>query len=163
MAKFVAQMPDDVMSELSFLFRNSEKIFGEMTKAGAKVVQKNVKANAPTPDLAKACKVSKVYKTPSDDGINTKVYFTGYYTEGATWVRRGRKGGAQYGTRKGIPFAFLAMVTEYGTSPRFTNSGAYRGYIGKKPFFRKAWRSDEIEAAMLKVQELESRGILTNE
>ena len=72
--------------------------------------------------------ITKTYKTPSDDGINTKVAFYGYF--------KNEDG-------KIVPAPLVANVTEYGIS----NSP-----YPKKPFLRKSFRKAQIEKAMLSVQ-----------
>lgn len=163
MANFKAVLPDEVIAECKKIFKDTDKIFGEMTRAGAEVVAGNVKTSTPIPAIAPHVQISKTYRTPSDDGINTKVYFNGYLPfKGSrrTFVRRGRKGGGKYTTNKGIPAAFLAQVTEYGTTDRFTDADEYRGKIRKQPFFRKSFNRAEIEHAMLQAQKKASGGIL---
>ena len=161
MAKFKLELPKEIMDDVKKIYDNSDKIFGGMTRAGAEVVQKNVKANAPIPELANHVKTSVTYKTPSDDGINTKVYITGYlpFTNGRTKFVR-RAGGREYVSTKGVPAPFVANVYEYGTSNRYTDSGANRGKISKKPFFRKSFKKAQIEKAMLTAQKELSGGLL---
>ena len=154
MAKYKMELPTDIMKDFQKIYNNSEQIFGEMTKAGAETVLQTVKATAPNSDIASHAKLTRTYKTPSDDGINTKVYFSGYIPfkgRRRSFARRGRKGGRVYTTTKGIPVDFLAMVYEYGRS----------GYpFPKKPFFRKAWNKGKIEQAMLEAQKRASGGLL---
>ena len=70
-------------------------------------------------------KISRSFKTKSDDGINTKVGFYGK-------------------DENGIAIPLKALAREYGTS---------RGEK-KKPFLRKAFKDTaSITDAMLKVQE----------
>ena len=154
MAKFKMELPKEIMSDFQKIYKNSDQIFGEMTKAGAEVVLNNVKASAPHPDIGSHAKLSRTYKTPSDDGINTKVYFSGYIPfkgNRKTFVRRGRKGGKVYTTTKGIPVEFLALVYEYG------RSGAS---FPKRPFFRKSFKKSQIESAMMTAQKKASGGLL---
>ena len=163
MAKFSAEFGADVLKEMQKVHRDSEKIFGAMTRAGAECVAANTKKNAPIPGLDSHVKISRTYKTPSDDGINTKVYFSGYMDfkgNRRKFVRRGRAGSDKYETTKGVPAAFVAQVTEYGTSERFTDQDIPRGLIRKRPFFRKSFKKNEIEKAMLDAQTKESGGIL---
>lgn len=154
MAKFELILPDNIIKDTEKLYRDSDKIFGGMTRAGAKVVLDNVKQTAPHAGIASNVKLSKTYKTPSDGGVNTKVYFSGYLPfkgDRKTFKRRGRKGGDVYTTTKGIPVAFLAQMYEYGrsTSP-----------FPKRPFFRKAFNEANIKKAMLKAQKELSGGLL---
>lgn len=154
MAGYKAVLPDDVLKDLQTIHDNTEEIFGEMTKAGAETAMHNVKANVPRSDLAGHVKLSRTYKTPSDGGINTKVYFSGYLPfkgNRTTFVRKGRKGGKVYTSRKGVPAEFIAIMFEYGRSGL---------PFPKKPFFRKSFKQGEIEQAMLEAQKKASGGIL---
>ncbi len=163
MARFKAEIGNDVLKAMQSVHRDSEKIFGAMTRAGAECVAAETKKNCPVPGLEQHVKISRTYKTPSDDGINTKVYFSGYMPfEGnrKKFIRRGKAGGKKYETTKGVPAEFVAQVTEYGTSERMTDLGASRGQITKRPFFRKSFKKNEIERAMLAAQTKESGGIL---
>lgn len=157
MAKFVLQLPDEIMKDVQFVGNNTEKIFGAMTKAGAEVVAGKVRATAPVKGMAEHVKISVQYKTPSDDGINTKVYFSGYLPfsgNRTSFSRRGKAGGIVYSTSKGIPVAFLANIFEYGrsTSP-----------FPKRPFFRKAFSGSGVRNAMINAQVKESGGLLKDE
>ena len=141
MAQFNFELPSDLIKDFERINENSDKIFGAMTKAGAEVVMSNVKANAPESikksKMIDCLKITKVYKTPSDGGINTKVGFYGYFEN-----EDGKK----------TPAPAVANVFEYGrsTSP-----------FPKHPFFRKSFRKDQIEKAMLEAQKKESGGLLT--
>lgn len=138
MAKFTMELPNEIMKDIEFINNNSDKIFGEMTKAGAETVVKNVRTNIPKgfadSDIMNCLKITKIYKTPSDDGINTKVAFYGYFIN-SNGVR--------------TPAPLVANVFEYGSS-KFT----------KKPFFRRSFIKTQIEQAMLKAQKEYSRGLL---
>ena len=154
MAQFKAVLPDSVMNDFKRVYDNSEKIFGEMTKAGAEFVKGNVVATVPNKDLAGYVKCSRTYRTPTDGGINTKVYFSGYLPfsgNRTTFARRGRKGGQIYISTKGVPADFVALIYEYGRSDR---------PFPKQPFFRKAFDKQGIERAMLEAQKKESGGLL---
>ena len=144
MAKFELSLPDDILQDFKKIHDNADEIFGEMTKAGAKVVLNNVKANLPpslkNSDFANHVFLSGQYKTPSDDGINTKVMISGYFTN-----RNGVK----------TPAPLVANVFEYGRSPESRG-----GALGKKPFFRKSFKKKQIEAAMLVAQKKASGGLL---
>lgn len=154
MAGFKAVLPDDVLKDLQTVHDSTEKIFGEMTKAGAETALHNVRSSVPLSAMASHVKLSRVYKTPSDGGINTKVYFSGYlpFSGGrTTFVRRGRGGGKVYSSSKGIPVEFIAIIYEYGRSGK---------PFPKKPFFRKSFKQAEIEKAMMDAQKTASGGIL---
>lgn len=136
MAKFNAELPNDLMKAFEELETNTPMMMGEMCKAGAEVVYKKVVANLGkaferTETLLKGLKITKVYETPSDDGINVHVGFYGYNKDKVTKQHP-----------KGVPIPLIAMAREYGTS-----SGE-----DKKPFFRKAFSKKEIEQAMMEVQ-----------
>ena len=134
MAKFHSELPNDLMKVFEDLETNCDDMFGEMCKAGAEVVHAKVKANMgkvfkSTKSLDKGLKITRVYKTPSDDGINVHVGFYGY-------------------TEDGVPIPLIAQAREYGTS---------KGEA-KKPFFRKSFKKKEIEQAMQKVQDKYIKG-----
>lgn len=154
MAKFVSVLPDKVIEELNSVGDNTEEIFGAMTRAGAEVVEGKIKATVPIPEMANHVRLSKTYKTPTDDGINTKVYLSGYMPfkgNRTTFSRRGKKGGSVYTTKKGIPVAFISNIFEYGRS----------WYdFPKKPFLRKAFSGGDIEAKMLEEQKRITGGLL---
>lgn len=143
MAYFDAEVPKEVLKSLEKLENCCEKMFGEMTKAGAEVVYKNVKSNMKsafktTKSLEKGLKITKVYKTPSDDGINVYVGFYGYDTDNKPTIKH----------PQGTPIPLIAQAREYGTS---------KGEM-KKPFFRKSFKKTQIEQEMLKTQEKYIKG-----
>lgn len=143
MAKFKTELPNDLIKEFEGLEKDCTKIFGEMVEAGAKAVHKNVVANMSksfktTKSLEQGLKLTKIYKTPSDDGINVHIGFYGYDKDSKPTSRH------PYGT----PIPLIAMAREYGTS-----SGE-----GKKPFFRKSFKKTEIEQAMKQVQDKYIKG-----
>ena len=143
MARFKEELPNDLIKEIEKLGNDCEKMFGEMTQAGANVTYKLIKSNmsksfSSTKSLEQGLKITKVYKTPSDDGINTHIGFYGY-VEGSKPTKR---------HPKGTPIPLIAMAREYGTS---------RGEA-KKPFMRQSFKKKEIEQAMLKVQDKYIKG-----
>lgn len=136
MAKFNAELPYDLMKMFDDLEANAPEMMGEMCVAGANVVHNKMVANigrafGRTDTLLKGLKVTRVYKTPSDDGVNVHIGFYGYNTDKKTKAHP-----------KGVPIPLIAMAREYGTS-----SGEQ-----KKPFMRKSFAKKEIEQAMLEVQ-----------
>lgn len=154
MAKFKMELPREIMKDFQKIYDNTEEIFGAMTKAGAEVAMQNIKSNVPLPEMRSHVKLTKTYKTPSDDGINTKVYLTGFLPfkgNRKTFSRRGRSGGKVYTTTQGIPVEFLANIYEYGRSS---------APFPKKPFLRKSFSKAKIEKAMLVAQKKASGGLL---
>lgn len=141
MARFVMELPTDVIEEFQRIYDNADEIFGGMTQAGAEVALENVKMNVPAgwkgSQIMNNIKLTRTYKTPSDDGINTKVIISGYFIN---------KNGVK------TPAPLVANVFEYG-STKFT----------KKPFFRKSFRKSQIDQAMRDAQKRLSGGILQDE
>ena len=134
MAKFQSELPYELIEVFEDLETNCDEMFGEMCKAGAAVVYNNVISNMgkvfkSTRSLGKGLKITKVYKTPSDDGINVHVGFYGY-------------------TEEGVPIPLIAQAREYGTS---------KGEA-KRPFFRKSFKKQDIEAAMQAIQDKYIKG-----
>ena len=135
MAKFNAELPNDLIKMFDELETDAPIMMGEMCKAGATVVYNKVvsnlgKAFKSTESLLKGLKVTKVYQTPSDDGINVHIGFYGY------------DGKPTKKYPQGTPIPLKAMAREYGTS---------KGEQ-KKPFLRKSFAKKDIEQAMLEVQ-----------
>ena len=154
MAKFKMELPNDLMKDIDNLEKNSAKIFGEMTKAGAETVENIMKSNAPS-ELKSHIKVSITYRTPTDGGINTKVYIGGYIpfsNPNRKYFSRSNGSGKTYKSSDGVPAAFLAQLYEYGRS----NGNPFP----KKPFMRKSFKKKEIENAMLQTQKEASGGLL---
>lgn len=153
MAKFNFddQVMQDFINDMAKIKNNTKKIAQLMTRAGAEVVLQNAKGRVPHPALASHIKLSRTYDTPSDGGINTKVYISGYipFSGNRRWFsRRAKEGGKTYYTSKGIPADFVAQIYEYGTSKRYTDEDLYRGRVNKRPFFRSSFKKGEIEKAM---------------
>ena len=138
MAGFDLELPDDLVSNLKMITENTDEMFGRMTKAGAEVTLNNIKSNIPKSfadsNIMNCLKITRVYKTPTDNGINTKVGFFGYFTN---------KNGVK------TPAPLVANVFEYGSS-KFT----------KQPFFRRSFKKAQIEKAMLEAQKRYSKGLL---
>lgn len=137
MAKFNADFSYDLIKEFEDLGANCTEMFSEMVDAGAETVLKNVrnemkKSFKSTATLEKGLKKTRIYKTPTDDGINVKVAFYGYDSSKVT---------KKY--PQGVPIPLIAMAREYGTS---------RGEKDE-PFFRKSFKKTEIEVAMKQVQD----------
>ena len=145
MAKFELELPNVIIKGFEKLNKNIDGILGEMTKEGAEYVADNMKANAPS-DIKPFVKTSKTYKTPSDGGINTKTYISGYLpfsNPNRSYFERKGGSGKSYRTNKGVPADFLAQLYEYGRS---------NAPFPKRPFMRKSFRKKEIERVMLNKQ-----------
>lgn len=145
MAKFNMELPDQVLKDFERIYGNSEAIFGGMTRAGAEVVYARVSANVPPAfhgsNIMHTMRLSRTYKTPTDDGINTQVMFDGYfYTRPNT-----------SGKRERVPAPLVCNMFEYGSSKR---------KYPKHPFFRKSFNKAAIEKAMLEAQKSLSGGLL---
>lgn len=141
MARFKAELPAEIMKDFEKVYGSTDEIFGEMVKAGAEVAEGNIRANLPdgirnSAGMMSCLKMTRVYKTPSDDGINVKVGFWGYFTN-------------EHGQRVAAPL--VANVFEHGRSNL---------PFPKHPFLRKSFRKAQIEAAMLAAQRRASGGLL---
>ena len=143
MAKFKNELPNDLLQIFNNLNVNTEKMLGEMTKAGAEKVYSNVEKNVPSSfkdsDIMRCLEITKTYKTPTDGGINTKVGFFNYF-----YTKPDKNGKV----RK-VPAPLVANVTEYGNS---------KGNVPKRPFFRKSFNKRQIENVMMKVQDKYIKG-----
>lgn len=133
MAKFKLELPTELMATFKYLDDNTEKMLGEMCQAGAEVVKENTFMNMPKGlrdaiSVNKNLVTSRIYKTPSDDGINVQCMIVGYFTN---------ENGKQ------TPAPLVANMFEYGSAQR---------KYPKHPFFRKSFRKAQIEKAMLDVQ-----------
>lgn len=134
MASFKGELPNDLIKLFESLEVETEEMLGEMVTAGAEVARKNVLAKMPRQlkeglSSGEAVKLTRVYKTPSDDGINCQVMIEGYFFN-------------RYGVK--TPAPLVANLFEYGRS-----SSKYP----KQPFFRSAFNSQEITKAMEKAQD----------
>lgn len=140
MASFEMELPTEIIKDFEKINNNAEDIFGKMTKAGAEVVMKNIRSNVPSSfrgsNIMSCLKMTRTYKTPSDDGINTKVGFYGYFINK---------------DRRRVPAPLVANVFEYGRS---------NAPFPKHPFMRRSFKKGEIRSAMLAMQKQASGGLL---
>jgi ElaB/YqjD/DUF883 family membrane-anchored ribosome-binding protein len=150
MAKFKAELPNDLMKEFKKLEQNTEEMMKEMTRAGAeevydRVVSNMKKAFKNPKELIAKTKITKSYRTPSDDGINTKVAVYGYIKEGKKFTRKNsyKKSTGKSYESDGVPAPLVVIQREYGNS---------RGEK-KIPIFRPAFNKAKITTVMEKVQE----------
>jgi hypothetical protein len=143
MAKFQMEIPDDLIKEFQRLNKGTDAMLGELTRAGAEAVAINVRENAPQ-KIKPYVKTSVTYKTPTDGGINTKVYISGYIpfsNPNRKYFSRKGGNGSVYSTDKGVPADFLAKVYEYGRS---------NAPFPKHQFWRRSWKTRIVELAMEK-------------
>lgn len=141
MAKFEGSVSAEMIKVFESLRVNTEEMLSEMVKAGAEVAQDNVRAKMPRAlregliNSKEAVRLTKVYKTPSDDGINCQVMIDGYF-----YNRYGKK----------TPAPLVANLFEYGrsTSP-----------YPKQPFFRSSFNKAQITKAMQRVQDKYFKGL----
>ena len=138
MARFEDVLPTELIKQFETLEVNTEKMLGDMVQAGAEVAEKNIIAKMPRALYqglgSDNIIISRVYKTPSDDGINCQAMIVGYFKN---------KNGET------VPAPLVANVFEYGRS----NSP-----FPKQPFFRQSFNKGQIEKAMLRVQEKYIKG-----
>jgi len=128
MARFDVEVGNDIVQQMERLQLDGDKVFGEMVDAGAEVVLRNMRSNMrasfkTTRSLEQGLRKTRVYKTPSDDGIAVKVGFSGY-------------------NDKGVPVPLIASARDRGTK---------RGEA-KRPFFRKSFDKTAIESAMRRIE-----------
>lgn len=163
MAKFEAELPTDILKDVDFIANNSVKIFGGMTKAGAKVAKRNIENGTKkafdgklASQMTSKLKMTRVYETPSDKGINTKVAFYGYIPrkDGKKVKIKGKY------TYNGVPAPLLAALREHGASSRGAMPEPFRKYWTKRVFVRPAFEDKGIETAMLEEQKKLSGGLL---
>lgn len=138
MARYEMELPDELMKTFSELEENTQEMLEEMTQEGAETVLSNINANVPASfhnsGIMKCLKKTDPYKTPSDDGINTKVAFYGYFTNS-----KGEE----------VPAPLVCNVFEHGRST---------SKFPKHSFMRRSFKRGEIEAAMKKVEEKYIKG-----
>lgn len=163
MAKFMTELPTEIMKDFEKIYGNTEEIFGGMTKAGAQVVKKEIEAGArrvfsssTASKMVSKLKITRIYKTPSDGGINTKVAFYGYIPR-----KDGKAVKVKGGYYGGVPAPLLASLREFGASSGGAMPEGFKKYWTKKPFIRPAFsKKGSIERAMLQAQKELSGGLL---
>lgn len=138
MGRFDAELPTDLIKLFHELEINTEKMLGEMVETGAEVARSNVKAKMPRKfrDALSDENIilTRVYKTPSDDGINCQTMIYGYFTNSEG---------------KETPAPLVANMFEYGS---------YKKEYPKQPFFRSSFNKSQITKAMEKVQDKYIKG-----
>lgn len=130
MAKFSYELPKDLLDQMKKLATG--EMFEKMVEAGGDVVYENInrsidKVFKDTTNLKRCLIKSRTYHAKTDDSINTKVAFYGYFIN-----KQGKK----------VPAPLVVQAREYGTS---------RGEL-KRPFIRPAFNKSQIKKAMLNIQ-----------
>lgn len=133
MAKVKVELPNEIMQQLEKLNRDTPEMMKSMVEAGAETVLERMRSNAPqgmksSPQLMACLGTTRPYEAPSDDSINVKVGFAGYFTN-------------EDGVR--TPAPLVANIFEYGRS----NSP-----FPKQPFMRKSFNKGAITKAMEAVE-----------
>lgn len=133
MAKVKVDLPNEIMQQLEKLNRDTPEMMKSMVEAGAETVLSRIKANAPqgmksSPQLMACLGTTRPYEAPSDDSINVKVGFAGYFTN-------------EDGVK--IPAPLVANIFEYGRSS---------SPFPKQPFMRKSFNKSAITKAMEQAQ-----------
>lgn len=128
MAKVKFEIPKELLNQMKKLEQDTPEMMKSMVDAGADTVLERMRSNAPagmknSPIMGCLSK-TRAYETPSDDGINVKVGFAGYFTN-------------ENGVR--TPAPLVANVFEYGRS-----SSAFP----KQPFMRRSFNKGAITKAM---------------
>lgn len=132
MAKAKFEIPKELLNQVKKLEHDTPEMMKAMVEAGAETVLERMKSNAPagmksSPIMNCLC-TTRPYEAPSDDSINVKVGFAGYFTN-------------EDGVR--TPAPLVANIFEYGRS----NSP-----FPKQPFMRKSFNKGAITKAMEAVQ-----------
>lgn len=136
MARFDAEVGNDLLHGIEKLQLNSKVVFGEMVTAGADTVLRNMRSNMrssfkTTRSLEAGLGKTRVFDTPSDQGVAVKVGFRGY----SPYRRSGKFG-------NGTPIPLIAVARDKGTK---------RGEQAKA-FFRKSFNKNTITAEMKKIE-----------
>lgn len=133
MAKAKFEIPKELIDQMKKLEQDTPEMMKSMVEAGAETVLERMRSNAPqgmksNPQLMACLGTTRPYEAPSDDSINVKVGFAGYFTN-------------EDGVR--TPAPLVANIFEYGRS----NSP-----FPKQPFMRKSFNKGAITKAMEAVQ-----------
>ena len=116
--------------------KRSTEVIERMVDAGADVVLRNIRSNMRSSfkssrSLEAGLGKTRVYKTPSDDGISVRVGFRGYSP-----LHKSKR------FNSGVPIPLIATARDKGT----------RRGERKVPFLRKSFNKSAIEQAMKAVE-----------
>lgn len=132
MAKVKVDLPNEIIQQLKKLNQDTPKMMKAIVEAGAETVLDRMRSGAPagmksSPIMNCLC-TTRPYEAPSDDSINVKVGFAGYFTN-------------EDGVR--TPAPLVANIFEYGRSGE---------PFPKQPFMRKSFNKGAITKAMEAVE-----------
>lgn len=133
MAKAKFEIPKELIDQMKKLEQDTPEMMKSMVEAGAETVLERMRSNAPqgmksSPQLMACLGTTRPYEAPSDDSINVKVGFAGYFTN-------------EDGVK--IPAPLVANIFEYGRSS---------SPFPKQPFMRKSFNKSAITKAMEQAQ-----------
>lgn len=128
MAKAKFEIPQELIAQMKKLEQDTPEMMKSMVEAGAETVLERIRSNAPagmkSSPIMNCLSSTRPYEAPSDDSINVKVGFAGYFTN-------------EDGVK--TPAPLVANIFEYGRS----NSP-----FPKQPFMRKSFSKAAITKAM---------------
>jgi hypothetical protein len=132
MAKAKFEIPKELIEQVKKLEKDTPEMMKSMVEAGADTVLGRIRSNAPagmkSSPIMNCLSSTKPYEAPSDDSINVKVGFAGYFRN-------------ENGVR--TPAPLVANVFEYGRSGE---------PFPKQPFMRKSFNKAAITKAMEEAQ-----------
>lgn len=132
MAKAKFEIPNELIAQMKKLEQDTPAMMKAMVDAGADTVLERMRSGAPagmkSSSIMNCLSKTRPYEAPSDDSINVKVGFAGYFTN-------------EDGVR--TPAPLVANIFEYGRS-NFP--------FPKQPFMRKSFNKGAITKAMEAVQ-----------
>lgn len=136
MARFNGDLENGFIQAIEAMGNNSTEVMEKMVEAGGEVAYRDLRSNMrasfkTTRSLEVGLRKTKVFKTPSDDGIAVKIGFGGYSP-----IHKSPR------FNSGVPIPLIASARDRGSK---------RGER-KKAFFKKSFNKSAIEAAMKAVE-----------
>lgn len=140
------------------LMRKLDRLAGKMgrtvlrksMRAASAPVAKTTKANAPVDTQGLKRSIGSKSKWYNSSG--TLVVVVG------PRIRKGKtvhKKGTFFGTKEIAAIKGQhGYIVEFGTKPRYTKTGAFRGIMPANPFMRRAWDSEKGKAEKLGIKKL---------
>lgn len=137
MARFSGDLENGIIRNMEKMAGGSKAVMRRMVDAGADVALRNMRSNMrssfkTTRSLEQGLGKTRVYDTPSDDGVAVKVGFRGYSQHRRTGKFKS----------SGVPIPLIASARD---------RGSIRGEKAK-PFFRKSFNKAQITAAMKTIE-----------